>query len=179
MGLGIDGPASNDRLDLLDEARTAALLARVTGRDPAAMAAADALLLATRGGAEALGRGDIGALEAGRWADVVQALRYYRTDRGHNEHSTNRRLTRGDTLLIGFDAFHLVDQLMTQPLQLVLAENLDGTGFDSSAERLWDLAPNRIDRTVIKEARHYEMYDVPEYVDAAVERLAGFYNDHL
>jgi fermentation-respiration switch protein FrsA (DUF1100 family) len=111
--------------------------------------------------------------------DLLQALRYYRTERGRNEHSTNRRLTRGDSLLIGFDAFHLVDQLMIQPLQLILAENLDGTGFDESGKRLWDLAPNPVDRMVIKDARHYEMYDVPEYVDSAVDRLATFYTDHL
>ena len=111
--------------------------------------------------------------------DLLQAIRYYRTERGRNEHSTNRRLSRGDSLLLGFDAFHLVDQLMTQPLQLILAEHLDGTGFDESGKRLWELAPNPVDRLVIKGARHYEMYDEPEYVDAAVERLAGFYTDHL
>ncbi|MDP9793067.1 fermentation-respiration switch protein FrsA (DUF1100 family) [Catenuloplanes nepalensis] len=111
--------------------------------------------------------------------DLLQAIRYYRTERGQNEHSTNRRLSRGDALLIGFDAFHLVDQLMTQPLELILAEHLEGTGFDTAGERLWQLAPNPIDRMVIKGARHYEMYDVPEYVDPAVERLAGFYHAHL
>ncbi|GAA1267723.1 amidohydrolase [Saccharothrix xinjiangensis] len=71
VGLGTDGPASNDDLDLFEEARLAALLARVTALDATAMRAADALLLATRGGAEALGRDDLGALEPGRWADVV------------------------------------------------------------------------------------------------------------
>ncbi|WP_127506320.1 alpha/beta hydrolase [Actinoplanes solisilvae] len=111
--------------------------------------------------------------------DLLQAIRYYRTDRGHNEHSTNRRLSRGDALLLGFDAYHLVDQLMTQPLQLVLAEHIDGTGFDESARRLWEIAPNPVDRMVIKGTRHYEMYDEPEYVDTAVERLAGFYMRHL
>ncbi|MFC6094839.1 amidohydrolase family protein [Saccharothrix lopnurensis] len=71
VGLGTDGPASNDDLDLFEEARLAALLARVTSRDATAVRAADALLLATRGGAAALGRDDLGALEPGRWADVV------------------------------------------------------------------------------------------------------------
>ena len=107
--------------------------------------------------------------------DLRQAITYYRTDRGRHERSTNRRLTRGDSLLIGFDAYHLVDQLMTQPLQLILAENIEGTGFDDSGRRLWEMAPNRFDRTVIPGARHYEMYDVPEYVDPAVARLADFY----
>ncbi|MEJ2885327.1 alpha/beta hydrolase [Actinomycetospora aeridis] len=111
--------------------------------------------------------------------DLAQAITYYRSPRGGHEHSTNRRLTRGDTLLLGYDAFHLVDRLMTQPLQLVLAEHLDGTGFDVSGAALWEMAPNPVDRMVVEGARHYEMYDVPEYVDAAVDRLAGFYADHL
>ncbi|HEV2779060.1 MAG TPA: amidohydrolase [Actinophytocola sp.] len=72
VGLGTDGPASNDDLDLWEDMRLAALLARLSTMDSAALGAVDVLLMATRGGAEALGRNDIGALEAGRWADVVQ-----------------------------------------------------------------------------------------------------------
>jgi len=71
VGLGTDGPASNDDLDLWEEMRLAALFARLSTMDSSAVVAADALLLATRGGAAALGRDDIGALEVGRWADVV------------------------------------------------------------------------------------------------------------
>ncbi|SFP83791.1 5-methylthioadenosine/S-adenosylhomocysteine deaminase [Amycolatopsis arida] len=71
VGLGTDGPASNDDLDLWQEAQLAALLARLSASDCTALTAADALLLATRGGAAALGRDDLGALEPGRWADLV------------------------------------------------------------------------------------------------------------
>ncbi|WP_436492947.1 amidohydrolase family protein [Actinokineospora sp. HUAS TT18] len=71
VGLGTDGPASNDDLDLWEDMRLAAQLARVSTMDSTALGAADALLLATRGGADALHRDDIGVLEAGRWADVV------------------------------------------------------------------------------------------------------------
>jgi 5-methylthioadenosine/S-adenosylhomocysteine deaminase len=71
VGLGTDGPASNDDLDLFEEARLAAMFARVSAMDATVLGAAQALLMATRGGAAALGRDDIGALEAGRWADVV------------------------------------------------------------------------------------------------------------
>jgi fermentation-respiration switch protein FrsA (DUF1100 family) len=111
--------------------------------------------------------------------DTTQAITYYRTERGHHERSTNRRLSRGDALLLGYDAFHLVDQLMTQPLQVVLAGRIGNTGSYESGMRLWKMAPNPVDLMVIDGAGHYEMYDVPEYVDAAVDRLANFYTDHL
>lgn len=71
VGLGTDGPASNDDLDLWEEMRLAALFARLSTMDSAVLTAADVLLLATRGGAAAIGRDDIGALETGRWADIV------------------------------------------------------------------------------------------------------------
>jgi 5-methylthioadenosine/S-adenosylhomocysteine deaminase len=71
VGLGTDGPASNDDLDLWQEIQLSAMLARLSTKDSAVVDAASALLLATRGGADALGRDDIGALEVGRWADMV------------------------------------------------------------------------------------------------------------
>ncbi len=111
--------------------------------------------------------------------DTTQAITYYRTERGHHENSTNRRLSRGDALLLGYDAFHLVDQLMTQPLQVVLAGRTGSTGSYEAGMKLWKLAPHPVDLTVLDGAGHYEMYDVPEYVDAAVDRLAAFYTDHL
>ncbi len=75
VGLGVDGSASNDGSHLLAEARQALLLQRVTG-GPAAFTIHGALWLATRGGAETLGRDDIGYLAPGMAADFVG----YRTD---------------------------------------------------------------------------------------------------
>ena len=71
VGLGTDGPASNDDLHLWDEMRLAALLARATAGDPTAVPSPGALRLATRGGGEALGL-TVGALEPGRPADLIR-----------------------------------------------------------------------------------------------------------
>ncbi len=70
VGLGVDGSASNDAGDLIGETRQAMLLQRVAnGAD--AMAAREALEIATLGGAEVLGRSDCGSLEVGKCADIA------------------------------------------------------------------------------------------------------------
>ncbi len=89
VGLGVDGSASNDAAHMVNEARQAMLLARlrksleipsvnaagqtVFGCDtaPMEMTARDALKLATRGGADVLGRKDIGQLSVGYCADIA------------------------------------------------------------------------------------------------------------
>jgi cytosine/adenosine deaminase-related metal-dependent hydrolase len=93
VGLGVDGSASNDAAHMVNEARQAMLLARVgramqppetrtltdgTARTffgcdlgPAEMTARDALSIATRGGAQVLGRHDIGHLAVGMCADLA------------------------------------------------------------------------------------------------------------
>jgi 5-methylthioadenosine/S-adenosylhomocysteine deaminase len=72
VGLGTDGAASNNRLDLIAEMRLAALLAKGAGRDPTALPAHAALAMATLEGARALGLDDrIGSLAPGKAADLV------------------------------------------------------------------------------------------------------------
>ncbi len=71
VGLGVDGSASNDGSNLLGEARTAFLMARLRELDAAALSAREALELATVGGAKVLGRDDIGALAPGMSADFI------------------------------------------------------------------------------------------------------------
>ena len=73
IGLGTDGPASNNDLDMWEEMRLAALLQKVDRMDPTVLPASTVLRMATSGGATAIGLGEVvGSLEAGKRADVIQ-----------------------------------------------------------------------------------------------------------
>ncbi|PHV11772.1 N-ethylammeline chlorohydrolase [Chitinimonas sp. BJB300] len=72
VGIGTDGAASNNKLDLLGDLRLAALLAKAESTNPEAMPAATALEMATLAGARALGMADqVGSLVAGKQADII------------------------------------------------------------------------------------------------------------
>lgn len=72
VGVGTDGPASNNDLDMFEEMRLAALLAKAKTGDPTAVPARTALQMATSQGAKAVHMGDItGSLEVGKRADLI------------------------------------------------------------------------------------------------------------
>ncbi|MEM7432979.1 MAG: amidohydrolase family protein [Pseudomonadota bacterium] len=73
MGIGTDGAASNNDLDMWEEMRMAAFLQKVEDMNPRALPAMTVLRMATSGGAEAIGLGDsIGSIQVGKRADVIQ-----------------------------------------------------------------------------------------------------------
>jgi 5-methylthioadenosine/S-adenosylhomocysteine deaminase len=72
VGIGTDGPASNNDLDMFEEVRLAAMVAKAVSNDPTAVPAAQALTMATRLGAQALHIGPLtGSLETGKRADLI------------------------------------------------------------------------------------------------------------
>jgi 5-methylthioadenosine/S-adenosylhomocysteine deaminase len=73
IGLGTDGAASNNDLDMWEEMRLASFLQKVEQMNPEVLPAETVLRMATSGGATAIGLGDaIGSLEAGKRADLIQ-----------------------------------------------------------------------------------------------------------
>ncbi|NWF63424.1 MAG: amidohydrolase family protein, partial [Chloroflexi bacterium] len=72
VGIGTDGPASNNDLDMFEEVRLASFVAKAASNDPTVLPAATALAMATRLGAQALHLGHItGSLEVGKRADLI------------------------------------------------------------------------------------------------------------
>ena len=72
VGIGTDGPASNNDLDMFEEVRLASFVAKAASNDPTAVPAQTALTMGTRLGAQALHMGHlIGSLTAGRRADMI------------------------------------------------------------------------------------------------------------
>lgn len=111
--------------------------------------------------------------------EVLDAIDFYRTPRGYNEHSTNRLLFRSNATLMGYDAFHLVGELLNQPLQAIVGGRIGTTGSYQDGLQLCEQARNTRDLLIIDGAGHYDFYDKPEYVDQAVARLTAFYQASL
>ena len=79
IGLGTDGPASNDTLDLWEEVKIAALLARVNSLDATLISPSEVLGMATRKSANAIGLNRVGSLEVGWEADMIRIDTEYST----------------------------------------------------------------------------------------------------
>jgi len=72
VGIGTDGPASNNNLDMFEEMKTAALLQKIRYMDPTVLQAQQVLEMATTDGAKALGlEKTVGSLEVGKKADII------------------------------------------------------------------------------------------------------------
>ena len=111
--------------------------------------------------------------------DLLDAIDFYRTPRGFSEHATNRRYFTSLGPMIGFDAFHLVEELLVQPVQVIVGGRLGTTFSYTDGQTLFEKAHNRQGFHVIAGAGHYDMYDRQPYLGEAVDHLDGFFRTHL
>ena len=112
--------------------------------------------------------------------DLRAAIAFYRESEYRHPNSTNRLLFDSYSHILNFDAFNLVPELLTQPLQVIVAGRRGTTGQYEAGEKLFNLSPAADkDFMAIEGAGHYDMYHVPEYVDQATDRLAEFFHRHL
>lgn len=82
--------------------------------------------------------------------------------------------------MIGFDAFHLVEELLTQPLQIIIGSEQGGFGSNKNSNELYTrAASDKKNLFVVEGSSHYDLYEKPEPVNQAVEKLEAFYKEIL
>lgn len=101
---------------------------------------------------------------------------YYRTLRGQHPNSKGRFLFTSMDKLLAYSAFDHISDFLTQPLLLVAGSKADTKLFSDQA---FELSNGPKELFVVEGATHIAMYDVPEYVDLAVNKMVKFYKDNL
>ncbi len=112
-------------------------------------------------------------------ADVLEAVDYYRTPRGRHPNSTNRLRFTSVASVLAFDAFHLLEELLSQPLQVIVGNRVGSFGSYRDGYELFRRATSEKDLYIVDGAGHYDLYDVPQYVDQAVNTLCAFFDTKL
>jgi fermentation-respiration switch protein FrsA (DUF1100 family) len=125
------------------------------------------------------------SVEAGRAAgvkdiDVLEATDYYRTQRGQKPHGLNRSVPSHQSAAVGWDAFHLAEMLLTQPMCIVVGDKPGAFGAYRDGCEIIERAASTEKELVVAEGwSHYDLYDQPEAVKIALDKLIPFYRKHL
>ncbi|MGF1236471.1 MULTISPECIES: alpha/beta hydrolase [Streptomyces] len=109
--------------------------------------------------------------------DLVEANDYYLTPRAQHPNAKNKFLfTKSVSRIFTFDAFHMVEDLLTQPL-LVVAGSEAGSLWMSTELHGRARSPKQLQ--IVEGGTHMDFYDVPKYVDRAIAVAAPFFREHL
>ena len=81
---------------------------------------------------------------------------------------------------MGWDAFHLADVLLTQPIMVVVGDRVGAFGaYRDGCEIIGRAASKHKELVVVEGYSHYDLYDKPEPVKQALDKLIPFYKTHL
>jgi fermentation-respiration switch protein FrsA (DUF1100 family) len=97
---------------------------------------------------------------------------YYRTPRGQHPRSKGRFLLTSMDRMYAFSAFDQIPELLTQPMLLIAGSKADTKVFSDQAHELSN-GPKEL--FVVEGATHIAMYDMPEYVDQAINKMVKFF----
>ncbi|HHU7292503.1 TPA: alpha/beta hydrolase, partial [Escherichia coli] len=112
--------------------------------------------------------------------DLFEATEYYRSPRGCAPNGVNRSLFSHQTVAVGWDAFHLAEVLLTQPLMVVVGDRVGAFGaYRDGCEIIGRAASKHKELVVVEGYSHYDLYDKPEPVKQALDKLIPFYKTHL
>lgn len=112
--------------------------------------------------------------------DVLEATEYYKTDRGYQLNGVAKTLFSHSAVAIGWDAFHLAEVLLTQPLLLIAGDKVGGFGSYRDSLEIYGRARSQNKELVIVEGwSHYDLYDKPEPVAQALAKLIPFFQKNI
>jgi len=109
--------------------------------------------------------------------DMREAHDYYRTPRAQHCNTQSQFTVSSLPQLASYDAFHLADVLLTQPLQLVAGSDAGSLWY--SKEILAKAASATKALHVVQGATHMSLYDAPDQMQEALSQLVPFYRAHL
>ena len=112
--------------------------------------------------------------------DMLEAIDYYRTSRGEYPTANNKLLFTSFANLIIFDAFHLADVLLTQPLLVIVGDKVGAFGSYRDGFELYNKAVSKEKKIyIVKGASHYDLYDNLEATKEALQNLVPFFNENI
>ncbi|CAM2858131.1 alpha/beta hydrolase [Chryseobacterium flavum] len=112
--------------------------------------------------------------------DVVEAVDYYQTPRAQHPNSPNHLRVDSLDKAMAFDAFHLADLLLTQPLHVVIGDKVGAFGSYRDGFELFDKAASKQKTIqVVQGASHYDLYDGKEATGKAIEQIIPFFKKHI
>jgi fermentation-respiration switch protein FrsA (DUF1100 family) len=117
-----------------------------------------------------------GEVPAGATGMYKEGYEYYRTPRGQHPNSQNQYVFTSLDKLMNFTALDQVEMIAPRPLLLIVGSNADSRYFSDNA---YAKAGKPSELFEVKGATHIDMYDKPQYVTPAVQKLAEFFGNNL
>lgn len=112
--------------------------------------------------------------------DLLGAIDYYRTPRGQHPNSQNKLLFTSLSNLVMFDAFHLAEFYLTQPLLVIVGDNVGGYGSYRDGYDLYNKSASKNKKIhEVKDASHYDLYDQPFATENALKQIIPFFKENL
>ncbi|TPK99163.1 alpha/beta hydrolase [Mesorhizobium sp. B2-4-12] len=113
--------------------------------------------------------------------DVFEATDYYKTPRGQKPGGATRMLFSHAQKALAWDAFAFAETLLTQPVMVVVGQKVGAFGAYGDGMEIYGRATGSKDRQLVslEDWSHYDLYDKPEPVGMALEKLIPFFKKHL
>lgn len=112
--------------------------------------------------------------------DIIEAYDYYRTGRGQAANGCVLFEAAHGASALDFDAVHLADQLLTQPLLIVVGDKQGAFGAYRDGREMYERAASEKKQLLVLEGvSHYDLYDQPKGAGEALKTVIPFFDENL